>query len=160
MRPTPIGTTKGPGETPHEFTFVAPDPEQRVKYGEFVYYEVEADGRITRILADQALAPRLTRHLHGRPASPRPWALLAFSRPRKLYEIAATILGYYDPALGFVNPRVPPRARSPIYIADGSWPGACRRGRRVGSVRIGSLWPARRRRARRADAAVHQHARP
>ena len=28
-----IGTVKGPGETPHEFTFIAPDPERRVKHG-------------------------------------------------------------------------------------------------------------------------------
>jgi hypothetical protein len=35
---TCIGTVKGPGETPNEFTFIAPDPERRVKHGEFVYY--------------------------------------------------------------------------------------------------------------------------
>jgi len=27
----PIGTTKGPGETAHEYVFVASDPEQQVK---------------------------------------------------------------------------------------------------------------------------------
>jgi hypothetical protein len=31
-----IGTTKGPGESAHEYTFVTPDAERRVKTGEFV----------------------------------------------------------------------------------------------------------------------------
>ncbi len=39
-----IGTVKGPGETPNEFTFIAPDPERRVKHGEFVYYLAHVDG--------------------------------------------------------------------------------------------------------------------
>ena len=34
-----------------------------------------------------------------------------------LYQITATILGYYDELLGFVNPRIPPRSGTPIYIA-------------------------------------------
>jgi len=46
----PIGTTKGPGETAHEYVFVASDPEQQVKYGEFVYYEAKVDGAHQRIL--------------------------------------------------------------------------------------------------------------
>ena len=46
----PIGTTKGPGETPHEFTFVGPDPDQQLKYGEFVYYQAAVDGRQQSIL--------------------------------------------------------------------------------------------------------------
>ena len=47
---SPIGTTKGPGETPHEYTFVAADPEQRVRYGEFVYYEAGVDNEQRQIL--------------------------------------------------------------------------------------------------------------
>mgnify|MGYP000853233224 CR=1 FL=1 len=39
-----IGTVKGPGETPNEYTFIAPDPQRRVKFGEFVYYIGLADG--------------------------------------------------------------------------------------------------------------------
>ena len=35
---TPVGTVKGPGETLHEYTFIAPDPERQLKNGEFVYY--------------------------------------------------------------------------------------------------------------------------
>ena len=45
-----IGTVKGPGETPNEFTFIAPDPERRVKHGEFVYYHTQVDGEARQIL--------------------------------------------------------------------------------------------------------------
>ncbi len=45
-----IGIVKGPGETPHEFTFIAPDPDRRVPHGEFVYYTTVADGVARRIL--------------------------------------------------------------------------------------------------------------
>ena len=39
-RPTrrPVGITKGPGETTHEYTFVSRDDEQVLKNGEYVYY--------------------------------------------------------------------------------------------------------------------------
>ena len=45
-----IGTVKGPGETPHEFTLIAPDPERRVKHGEFVYYITHVDGEERQII--------------------------------------------------------------------------------------------------------------
>lgn len=47
----PIGLTKGPGETPHEFTFVSPDRTQVLKVGEFVAYRAEVDGQERAILA-------------------------------------------------------------------------------------------------------------
>ncbi|HHX42704.1 MAG TPA: ATP-binding protein [Chloroflexi bacterium] len=145
---TPIGTTKGPGETPHEYTFIAPDPDQRVKYGEFVYYEAAIDGqprcilgRVTRreplrlypdtFMADPAVPPQAVAELLG------------FDRgAHDLFEISATVLGYYDPAMGFVNPRVPPRSGAPIYIApDAMLAEVLCRGRPAeqGSVHIGSL---------------------
>ncbi|NLG49956.1 MAG: ATP-binding protein [Chloroflexi bacterium] len=121
---TPIGTTKGPGETPHEYTFVAPDPEQQVKYGEFVYYEADVQGekrlilgRVTRrvplrlypdtFMADPTVPPKAVAELLG------------FEQDvHELFEITATTIGFYDPALGFVNPRIPPRSGAPIYIAS------------------------------------------
>ena len=36
----PVGITKGPGETTHEYTFVSRDDEQELKNGEYVYYEL------------------------------------------------------------------------------------------------------------------------
>jgi uncharacterized protein len=123
MQNTPIGTTKGPGETPHEFTFVAPDPEQRVKFGEFIYYEAEIEGQPRSILgrvtgrvplrlypdtfmADPAVSPHAVAELLGYDQG-----------GHDLFEITTTIVGFYDRDLGFVNPRVPPRSGAPIYIA-------------------------------------------
>lgn len=148
MLPTPIGTTKGPGETPHEFTFVTPDPEQRVKYGEFVYYEAETGGSPTQILGRVTGRTPLRLFPDSFMADPSvpPQAigeLLGYRQEtHELYELSATILGYYDPVLGFVNPRVPPRAGAPIYIAsDEQLAGVlCRRRTgEVGGVHIGSL---------------------
>ena len=45
-----IGTTKGPGESAHEYTFVTPDPERQVKTGEFVYYQTQVEGQTRQIL--------------------------------------------------------------------------------------------------------------
>src|SRR6266487_5036210 len=40
----PVGITKGPGETTHEYTFVSRDDEQVLKNGEYVYYELSELG--------------------------------------------------------------------------------------------------------------------
>ncbi len=148
MSELPIGTTKGPGETPQDYTFVTPDPEQRCKYGEFVYYDAAIDGQQRAILG--RITQRLPLRLYpdtfmSDPAVP-PQAvadLLAYPRDdSELYQITATILGYYDEGLGFVNPRVPPRPGAPIYIAPDALLGEvlCRAtpGQR-GAVHIGSL---------------------
>lgn len=120
-----IGTVKGPGETPHEFTFIAPDPERRVKHGEFVYYRTEVDGADKQILgrvtgrqpvklfpdsfmADPAVPPEAVAELLGYD-----------SDARELFEITVTVLGYYNEVLGdFTNPRVPPQGGAPVYIAE------------------------------------------
>ncbi|OGO06629.1 MAG: hypothetical protein A2Y73_06940 [Chloroflexi bacterium RBG_13_56_8] len=144
----PIGTTKGPGETPHEYTFITPDPQQRIKYGEFVYYRAEIEGqerailgRVTQrvplrlfpdaFMADPAVPPQVVGGLLG----------LDEDTP-ELFEIHTAILGYYDSALGFVNPRVPPRSGEPIFIAPDEMLGevlcSCKVGGR-GAVHVGSL---------------------
>jgi DNA helicase HerA-like ATPase len=120
-----VGTVKGPGETPHEFTFIAPDPERRVKHGEFVYYDAIVDseeklilGRVTgrmpvklfpdSFMADPAVSPESVAILLGYD-----------SDARELFEITVTVLGYYDTILNdFVNPRVPPLGGAPVYIAE------------------------------------------
>jgi len=145
----PIGITKGPGETAHEFTFVTPDREQSIKAGEFVYYEAVVDGKPRRVLgrvsgrrpvrlfpdgflADPEVAPEVVASMIGyAPQEP------------ELFEITVTILGYHDPALhDFVNPRLPPRAGCPIYIADDGMLAEVLNRRRVGetgAAHIGSL---------------------
>lgn len=148
MAGTPVGTTKGPGDTPHEYAFVAPDPLQRIKYGEFVYYNATVDdeprailGRVTRretlrllpdsFLADPAVPPETVA------------ALVGYQQPdHDLFQIMVTILGYYDRALGFVNPRVPPRAGASIYIAPDDMLAevlCLRRPGEIGSAHIGAL---------------------
>ena len=148
MQVTPVGTTKGPGDTPHEYTFVAPDPEQRVKYGEFVYYEADIEGQMRPILG------RVTRRVPLRlypdtfmadpTVPPKAVAeLLGFEQDvHDLFEITATTIGFYNSALGFVNPRVPPRSGAPIYIApDEMLVDVLSRVRpeAIGAVHIGAL---------------------
>ncbi|MFH1086010.1 MAG: DUF87 domain-containing protein, partial [Chloroflexota bacterium] len=119
----PIGTAKGPGEQPNQYTFVSPDPEQRVKHGEYVFYEATVGGERRAILGrvSQRLPLRLYPDTYMADPAIAPEAiasLLGFEQPSpELFELTATVLGYYDPGLGFVNPRVPPRTGEPIYIA-------------------------------------------
>jgi DNA helicase HerA-like ATPase len=120
-----VGTTKGPGESAHEFTFVTPDAERRVKTGEFVYYEAQVDGQPRQILG--RVTDRIPLRLYpdnfmADPAiSPTEVAaMLGFrEQPHELFEVTVVVLGYFQPDLGdFVNPRVPPASGSPIYIAE------------------------------------------
>ena len=38
----PVGITKGPGETIHEYTLISSDEHRLLKNGEYVYYELDA----------------------------------------------------------------------------------------------------------------------
>lgn len=145
----PIGTTKGPGEAAHEFTFITPDRDEVVKAGEFVYYEAAVDGQVRPVLgrvggrrparlypdaflADPTVAPEAVAAMVG----------YAEEQP-ELFEVAVTTLGYYDPSLhDFVNPRLPPRPGCPIYIAgDEMLAQVLNRLRpgEVGSAHVGTL---------------------
>ena len=123
--PDPIGTVKGPGETPHEFTFIAPDPERRLKHGEFVFYQAPVEGETRRILgriSDRASVKLFPDSFMADPMVPPAQiaALLGFDSPdSELFELTVTVLGYHSNLFGdFINPRVPPVSGSPIYIAD------------------------------------------
>ena len=145
----PIGLTKGPGETPYEFTFVTPDRAQTLKVSEFVAYRAEVDGQERAIL---------TRVTNRRPLRLYPDSFLAdpyinpdsvaaavgyHQRQHDLFELTATIIGYYDEALGnFVNPRLPPRSGRPIYLATDEELARVltkRQPGEVGAAHIGSL---------------------
>lgn len=120
----PVARTKGPGETPHEFTFVSPDLQQNLKIGEFITYQAEVDGqqrtvfgRITdrrplrlypdTFAADPAIDPEEVARLMGYRQS-----------GHDLFELMATVVGYYDAQLGdFINPRLPPQAGRAIFLA-------------------------------------------
>ncbi|MFN8441645.1 MAG: ATP-binding protein [Caldilineaceae bacterium] len=149
MELTCIGTVKGPGETPNEFTFIAPDLERRVKHGEFVYYYAEVDGmerqilgRVTgresvklfpdSFLADPSVPPSQIATLLGYD-----------SDASELFEITVAVLGYHDSRMGdFINPRVPPVGGAPIYIAEDELLSQVLNKRELGSrgsANIGSL---------------------
>ncbi len=147
--PECVGAVKGPGETPHEFTFIAPDPERRVRHGEFVYYEAEADGRRRRILGrvtGRAAVKLFPDSFMADPgvAPAEVAALLGYeSDATELFEITVSVLGYFSEAMGeFLNPRVPPAGGAPVYIADDEYLAEVlsrrQRGER-GSAYLGSL---------------------
>ena len=52
----PVGITKGPGETNHEYTFVSRDGKQELKNGEYVYYEL-ADPDMVGMNGNSATVP-------------------------------------------------------------------------------------------------------
>jgi DNA helicase HerA-like ATPase len=120
-----IGTTKGPGESAHEYTFVTPDPDRQVKAGEFVYYQTQVEGQTRQILGRVTDRVPLRLYPDSFMADPavspsQVAAMLGFlEQQHELFEVTVVVLGYYAPRLGdFVNPRVPPESGSPIYIAD------------------------------------------
>ena len=146
---TRIGTTKGPGETHHEYLFITPDRDEMAKVGEFVYYEARVDdemrhvlGRITgrrpvRLFPDGFLAD---------PSVPPTdvAAMIGYEgQDHELFEISVSVLGYYHETLGdFVNPRIPPRIGHPIYVADEAFLGRVLSKRQIeqtGAAHIGSL---------------------
>ncbi|MCE5257695.1 MAG: ATP-binding protein [Chloroflexi bacterium] len=124
MNAAPVGITKGPGLNPNEYIFISRDSAQNLRHGEFVYYHVQEHeqerlvlGRITH----RELAKSLPDGLLAEPSiSPRDMAdLLGYeSSVFDLFYITVSVLGYYDPVLGFVNPRIPPASGGPIFIAD------------------------------------------
>ncbi|MDI7274709.1 MAG: DUF87 domain-containing protein, partial [Anaerolineae bacterium] len=148
-RPDPIGITKGPGETAHEYTFVTPDRRHLLKSGEFVYYEAIVDGEPRQVLGRVAERRTVRLFPDGFLADPlvSPEAvagMIGYERGEpELFEVTVVILGYYDPSMrDFVNPRLPPRAGHPIYIADDGLLARVlnrRQLRSVGSAHVGSL---------------------
>ena len=115
----PVGLVKGPAETQHEFKFVSPD-KFKLKTGEYVYYHVDGRKIICRIIKRQPL--RLYPDVYlSRPNVPPERIIRALgitTKELELFEIKATIIGYYDKRLGFVNPRIPPSPGQPVYLAE------------------------------------------
>lgn len=148
----PVGITKGPGETIHDYTFISRDEQRLLKNGEYVYYELESGasdgaarsvlGRILRrdpvqlfpdtFLAEPGVAPAEVAALVGYDQS-----------ASDLFELSVAIMGYYDTGLGsFVNPWIPPSSGTPIYLADDAWLTSVlsrKQAHTPGSALIGSL---------------------
>lgn len=119
-----IGRTKGPGQTPHEFTFLSPDHDQNLKVGEFITYHTDVNGQkrviFSRITARKPL--RLYPDVFAADPTVSPDEVAALfgyeEEGHELFEMTASVIGYYDKVLGdFINPRLPPRNGRPIYLA-------------------------------------------
>jgi DNA helicase HerA-like ATPase len=155
----PVGITKGPGETIHQYTFVSQDSEQVLKNGEYVYYELETGRESSAHLAGNTSSRKvLGRILKRMPVQQYPDTFLAEpeiapaevarlvgydSRATELFEIHVGIMGYYDEQLGsFVNPWIPPRSGRPIFLAEDDLLAHVLSKKRmgdIGSAHIGSL---------------------
>lgn len=122
-----IGTVKGPGETGNQYVFITTD-NRHVKIGEFVYYEVSGEGTSSSAAVLQILgkisARCLIDHLPDRifadtEISPEAIAALVgftFNNP-EIYEVTVDVVGYFDLALGFMNPRQTPNPGAKVYLA-------------------------------------------
>jgi DNA helicase HerA-like ATPase len=159
-RPTrrPVGITKGPGETTHEYTFVSRDDEQVLKNGEYVYYEL-FDPAEPGLNGDTALSRRVLGRIIKRvPLQLYPDTFLAEpeispaqvaamvgydSLTNELFELHVAIMGYYEQATGsFINPWIPPQSGKQIFLADDDMLAGIlsrRRAGQNGSAIIGSL---------------------
>ncbi len=157
----PVGITKGPGETIHEYTFISRDDQRLLKNGEYVYYELEASGGMR--LENTPDASQAPRYVLGRiqqrvavqlypdtflsepeVAPGQVAALVGYDQETaSLFELHVAIMGYYDGVLGtFVNPWIPPSSGTPIYLAgDGLLASVLSRKQSgsTGSATIGSL---------------------
>jgi DNA helicase HerA-like ATPase len=127
----PVGITKGPGENTHEYTFVSRDDEQRLKNGEYVYYELEVPDELTQTAHRQRVLGRIIKRVPlqlypdtflAEPEIPpdQVAALVGYdARSNDLFELHVAIMGFYDPLTGsFINPWIPPQSGKQIYLAD------------------------------------------
>jgi len=117
-----IGTVKGPGDTGNQYIFITTDHRQ-VKIGEFVYYMLELD--ISQAVLGKIAELRLIAHLPDRlfadtAVNPEAIAaLVGFMDPNpEIYEVTVEVIGYFHPALGFINPRITPDPGARVYLAD------------------------------------------
>lgn len=130
----PVGITKGPGESAHEFTFVSRDDQQVLKNGEYVYYELD-DPEHTALNGSTPILRRVLGRIMKRvPLQLYPDTFLAEpeispaqvaamvgydARTNELFELHVSIMGYYEPHTGsFINPWIPPQSGKQIYLAD------------------------------------------
>ena len=121
----PVGITKGPGETPHEYTFISRDVDHLLRTGEYVWYALD-DGPAPRQVLGRIVERRSVQQYPdtflAEPAiSPHAVAAMVgyADAANDLFELTVAIIGYYDDTLGaFVNPWIPPQSGLPIALAD------------------------------------------
>ncbi len=119
-----IGTVKGPGENPHEFTFITTDNTQS-RIGEFVYYSAgdgENELQIVGTITERNLVRNLPDSFLADPSTPPALvsSLIGLSEEgAEIYEIVVETIGFFSEAMNdFVNPRIPPTPGQPVYLAS------------------------------------------
>src|SRR5581483_3648241 len=154
----PVGITKGPGETTHEYTFVSRDNAHELKNGEYVYYELSDPaqpgmngatpttrrvlGRITKRVPLQLYPDTFLGEPEISPAQVA--AMVGYhALTNELFEIHVAIMGYYEAVTGsFINPWIPPQSGKQIFLADDQMLSEVlsrKREKQPGSATIGSL---------------------
>src|SRR5581483_9255381 len=124
MQNTLTGTVKGPGENPHEFTFITTD-NTRTRIGEFVYYEAEDNAvpvQIVGTITERHLVRNLPDSFLCDPQTPPALvsSLIGLAEEgAEIYEICVETVGYFSPAFGdFINPRIPPMPGQQVFVAS------------------------------------------
>jgi len=124
MKEILAGTVKGPGENPHEFTFITTDNVQ-TRIGEFVYYAAsdgENELKIVGTIAQRRLVRNLPDSFLADPNTPPALvsSLIGLTEEgAEIYEIVVEAIGYFNELLGdFINPRIPPTPGQPVYLAS------------------------------------------
>src|SRR5438046_3004792 len=158
----PVGITKGPGESTHEYTFVSRDDAQELKNGEYVYYELSEpdESGLTRLDGASAFTRRVLGRIIKRvPLKLYPDTFLAEpeispaqvaamvgydARANELFELHVAVMGYYEQATdSFINPWIPTQSAKQIYMADGQRLATILSRNRAGKDRgatIASIW--------------------
>lgn len=147
LHSTVIGTVKGPGETGNQYVFITTNNRQ-VKIGEFVYYEA-IEGEAVRQILGKISERQLIDHLPDRifadtEISPDAIAaLVGFAYPNpEIYAVTVDVIGYFHPALGFMNPRITPDPGAKVCLADDALLRQVvnkRQPGEVGAAHVGSL---------------------
>ncbi|HLJ81362.1 MAG TPA: hypothetical protein VKT52_07755, partial [Ktedonobacterales bacterium] len=107
----PVGITKGPGETIHEYTFISRDEQRLLKNGEYVYYELENldSGRIGNIAPSLGEAENRDSGKNGNRHSPLPRGEgLGVGSRRVLGRILRRVPVQLYPDTFLSEPEVPP----------------------------------------------------
>src|SRR5262245_21320833 len=119
-----IGTVKGPGENPHEFTFITTDNTQ-TRIGEFVYYNAsdgENDLRIVGTVTVRSLVRNLPVSVLADPVTPPALvsSLIGLAEEGlEIYQIVVETIGFFSDAIGdFINPRIPPMPGQQVFLAS------------------------------------------
>ncbi len=124
MPKLPVGRVKSPGREPHTFLFIAPDPNQDLKLGEFVIYSGQFDDAERHVFA--RISDRQPIRLYPDSFLSDPTVdpvsvsqTVGYEVPQnELFQITAQIIGYFDASRqDFVNPRLSPRVGTPIHVA-------------------------------------------